>query len=60
MEGKLMREYALIVTGVIIIFVTILPPTWYVDLGTLTLGTLFLLLGIIELNKKNEPSSVDD
>ena len=59
MEGKLMREYALIVTGVIIIFVTILPPTWVVDLGTLTLGALLLLLGIIELSKKDGPSSVD-
>ena len=55
-----MREYALIITGFIIIFVTILPPTWVVDLGTLTLGALLLLLGIIELNKKDEPSSVDD
>ena len=56
----LMREYALIVTGFIIIFITILPPTWVVDLGTLTLGALLLFLGIIELNKKDEPSSVDD
>jgi len=54
-----MREYALIVAGFIIIFITILPPTWVVDLGTLTLGALLLLLGIIELSKKDEPSSVD-
>ena len=54
-----MREYALIVAGVIIIFITILPPTWVVDLGTLTLGGLLLLLGIIELSKKDGPSSVD-
>ncbi len=51
-----MLEYALIITGFIIIFVTILPPTWYVDLGTLVLGALFLLLGINEMNKKDKNS----
>jgi len=49
-----MLEYALILAGIIIIFVTILPPTWYVDLGTLALGALLLLRGIIELNKKDK------
>ena len=51
-----MREYALIIAGFIIIFVTILPPTWYVDLGTLALGTLLLIQGIIEMRKKDEDS----
>ena len=51
-----MLEYAFIVTGFIIIFVTILPPTWYIDLGTLVLGALFLLLGINEWNKKDKGS----
>jgi len=49
-----MLDYALIVAGFIIIFVTILPPTWYVDLGTLVLGALLLFLGINELRKKND------
>ena len=51
-----MREYALIVAGFIIIFVTFLPPTWYVDVGTLLLGTLLLLLGIKEMIKKDKGS----
>ena len=51
-----MREYALIIAGFIIIFVTILPPTWYVDLGTLALGALLLFLGINELIKRNKSS----
>jgi len=51
-----MLEYALIVTGFIIIFVTFLPPTWYVDVGTLLLGALFLILGINEMIKKDKSS----
>jgi hypothetical protein len=53
-EGRVMLEYALIIAGFIIIFITILPPTWYIDLGTLTLGALLLLQGLKELNKKNK------
>jgi hypothetical protein len=51
-----MLEYALIVTGIIMLFVTILPPTWHVDVGTLILGALLLIQGLKELNKKNESS----
>jgi len=46
-----MLKYALIIAGFIIIFLTILPPTWYVDVGTFLLGALLLLLGVMELNK---------
>jgi uncharacterized membrane protein len=49
-----MLKYVLIVAGFIIIFLTILPPTWYVDAGTFMLGVLLLLLGIIEMNKEKK------
>ncbi len=49
-----MLKYVLIVAGFIIIFLTILPPTWYVDVGTLLLGVLLLILGIMELNKEKK------
>ena len=49
-----MFDYALIIAGFIIMFITILPPTWYVDLGTLVLGSLLLFLGINEMRKKDE------
>lgn len=49
-----MLKYALIVAGFIIIFLTILPPTWYVDVGTFMLGALLLLLGIMEINKEKK------
>jgi len=52
-------KYALIVAGFIIIFLTILPPTWYVDVGTLLLGVLLLLLGIMELNKEKKLNKSD-
>ena len=47
-----MLKYVLILAGFIIIFLTILPPTWYVDVGTFLLGALLLLLGVMELNKE--------
>jgi uncharacterized membrane protein len=50
----MMLKYVLIVAGFIIIFLTILPPTWYVDAGTFMLGVLLLLLGIIEMNKEKK------
>jgi len=53
-EGRVMLEYALIIAGFIIVFITILPPTWYIDLGTLALGALLLLQGLKELNKKDK------
>lgn len=49
-----MREYVFIIAGIVMLFVTILPPTWQIDIGTLLLGALLLLQGIIELNRKNE------
>jgi len=49
-----MLKYVLIVAGFIMIFLTLLPPTWYVDVGTLLLGVLLLLLGIMELKKDRE------
>ena len=49
-----MREYALIISGIVILFITVLPPTWQVDVGTLVLGALLLIQGLKELNKKNE------
>ena len=49
-----MLEYVLIIAGIIMLFVTILPPTWQIDLGTLALGALLLIQGIRELNRKNE------
>ena len=54
-----MLDYALIISGVIILFITILPPTWHIDIGTLILGALLLLQGLIELNKKNEAREKD-
>jgi len=39
------------------IFLTLLPPTWYVDVGTLLLGVLLLVLGVLELNKERKQSS---
>ena len=54
-----MLKYILIVAGFIIIFLTILPPTWYVDVGTLLLGVLLLLLGIMELNKEKKLNKPD-
>jgi hypothetical protein len=50
----MMLKYVLIVAGFIMIFLTLLPPTWYVDVGTLLLGVLLLLLGIMELKKDRE------
>jgi hypothetical protein len=41
------------------LFVTILPPTWQIDLGTLALGALLLIQGIKELNKKNEEKETE-
>ena len=49
-----MLKYLLIVAGFIMIFLTLLPPTWYVDVGTLLLGVLLPALGIIELNKERK------
>ena len=49
-----MLKYLLIVAGFIMIFLTLLPPTWYVDVGTFLLGVLLLALGIIELNKERK------
>ena len=49
-----MLKYVLIIAGFIILFITILPPTWYVDAGTFMLGALLLLLGIIEMNKEEK------
>lgn len=49
-----MLDYALIISGIIILFITILPPTWQVDVGTLILGALLLYQGLVELNKKNQ------
>jgi uncharacterized membrane protein HdeD (DUF308 family) len=46
-------EYVLIIAGIIMLFVTIMPPTWQIDIGTLVLGALLLLQGIRELNRKN-------
>ncbi len=53
-EGRVILEYALIIAGFIVVFITILPPTWYIDLGTLAIGALLLLQGLKELNKKNK------
>jgi len=52
-----MLKYVLIVGGFIMIFLTLLPPTWYVDVGTLLLGVLLLVLGVLELNKERKQSS---
>ena len=52
-----MLKYVLIVAGFIMIFLTLLPPTWYVDVGTLLLGVLLLVLEIIELNKERKHTS---
>ena len=49
-----MLKYVLIIAGFIILFITILPPTWYIDAGTFMLGALLLLLGIIEMNKEKK------
>ena len=49
-----MLKYVLIIAGFIMIFLTLLPPTWYVDVGTLVLGVLLLVLGIFELNKERK------
>jgi len=49
-----MLKYVLIVGGFIILFLTLLPPTWYVDAGTFLLGALLLALGIIELIKERK------
>jgi hypothetical protein len=49
-----MLKYALVLAGFIIIFLTILPPTWYVDVGTFMLGALLLLLGVMEINKEKK------
>jgi hypothetical protein len=49
-----MLKYVLIVAGFILIFLTLLPPTWYVDVGTMLLGALLLVLGIMELNKERK------
>jgi membrane-bound ClpP family serine protease len=51
-----MLKYVLIVGGFILIFLTLLPPTWYVDVGTLLLGILLLVLGVLELNKERKQS----
>ena len=51
-----MLEYALIVSGIIILFITILPPTWQIDIGTLILGALLLVQGVKMLNNKIEDS----
>jgi hypothetical protein len=51
-----MLKYALVLAGFIIIFLTILPPTWYVDVGTFMLGALLLLLGVMEINKEKKPA----
>jgi hypothetical protein len=56
-ESKVMLHYILIVAGFIILFITLLPPTWYVDVGTFLLGALLILLGIIEFNKERDRSS---
>jgi len=49
-----MLKYAMVVAGFIIIFLTLLPPTWYVDVGTFMLGALLLLLGVMEINKEKK------
>ena len=51
---KPLLDYALIITGIIMLFVTIMPPTWQIDVGTLILGVLLLYQGLKELNKRNE------
>ena len=56
-ESKVMLKYILIVAGFIILFLTLLPPTWYVDVGTFLLGALLILLGIIEFNKERAQST---
>ncbi len=53
-EDRDMLKYAFVVAGFIIIFLTLLPPTWYVDVGTFMLGALLLLLGIMEINKEKK------
>jgi len=45
-------EYALIVSGIIIIVLTILPPTWNIDVGTFILGALFVVQGLRMLKDK--------
>jgi hypothetical protein len=52
-----MLRYALIIAGFILLFITMLPPTWYVDAGTFLLGALLLLLGIIEINKEKKDAN---
>ena len=52
-----MLNYILIIAGFIILFITLLPPTWYVDVGTFILGALLIILGINELNKERARSS---
>lgn len=51
-----MLDYVLIIAGIIMLFVTILPPTWQIDIGTLILGVLLLYQGVKELNKRKEAS----
>ena len=45
-----MLKYILILAGLRALI--ILPPTWYVDVGTFLLGALLILLGVMELNKE--------
>lgn len=54
-----MLEYVLIIAGVIMLFVTILPPTWQIDIGTFALGALLLIQGIKELKRKNEEKEAE-
>ena len=49
-----MLDYILILAGIVMLFVTILPPTWHIDLGTLILGALLLYQGMKELSKRDE------
>lgn len=55
-----MIEYVLIVGGIVMLFVTLLPPTWQVDIGTLVLGALLVYQGVKELNKKNEEKETEE
>ena len=53
-----MLEYVLIIAGIIMLFVTILPPTWQIDLGTLVLGILLLIQGFRMLNQEKEENTL--
>jgi hypothetical protein len=53
-----MLEYVLIIAGIIMLFVTILPPTWQIDLGTFALGILLMIQGVRMLNREKEENTL--